>query len=103
MPGRSLLNAIGRSLLAGDQTLDEAVARVTRTLGRSWRWLKPLVQRYLTVHEGHIRPRHRDVVRFLLRDKGLRAARLKYSGELSIAHVVNEPQRMMPVPAAVGW
>src|SRR5256885_5595953 len=100
MPDRTLVKVVARSLLAGEQTVDEGVIRVTRTLGRSWRWLKPLAQRYLKAHEGQIRPRLRDVVRFLLRDKGFRAARLKYTGELSIAHLVSEPQRMMPVAAA---
>jgi RNA-directed DNA polymerase len=97
------LRVLASAILAGEQTLDQVVARATRTLGRPWRWLKPLAQRYFKVQEGRTRPRHRDVIAFLLRDEGFSAARSKYSRELSIEQYLNEPQYMLPVAAASAW
>jgi hypothetical protein len=72
-----------------------------RTLGRPWPWLAPIVTRYLECFAAGTRPRHRDIVRFLLDDRDfLRAA---HRHRLSVAHWVAEPQRMRPVAAAAGW
>lgn len=74
-----------------------------RTLGRSWRWLRPLASRYLQAFDGRTRPRHREVVRFLLQDRGFERARAKYGHELLIAEWLAEPQRMQPVTATQRW
>jgi RNA-directed DNA polymerase len=103
MPGPFLLTALARAFLAGEQTVDQVVLRATGMLGSPWRWLKPLAQRYLEAHTGQTRPRHRDVVRFLRRDKGFRRAQSKYFHELSIEHRLTEPQQMLPVAAAALW
>ncbi len=71
--------------------------------GRNWRWLRPVAKRYLKTHDGQTRPRHRDVVRFLLRDRGFLRAWRKYSNELSIAQRLTEPQKMQRVAAAKTW
>jgi RNA-directed DNA polymerase len=78
-------------------------ARAARTLGRRWRWLRPLAGRYVEAFAGRTRPRHRDVVRFLLHDPGFERARAKYRNEISIAQWIPEPQRMQPVEAAQHW
>jgi hypothetical protein len=52
---------------------------------------------------GHTRPRHRDVVRFLLDDPGFEQACTKYRTEISIAEWIAEPQRMQPVEPARCW
>jgi hypothetical protein len=101
MPPAPVVSALARSLLAGEQTVAATHARAVRTLGRPWPWLEPLVTRYLERFSAGAPPRHRDVVRFLLDDRGfLRAA---HRHPLAIAHWDFEPQRMRPLAVAVGW
>jgi len=99
----SELSTLARSVLAGDQTPDAIIERLTRALGRPWRWLAPLATRYVRAFTGHTRARHRGVVRFLIRDRGLQRAATKYRDDLSIAHWPVESQPMQPVAAAAGW
>jgi len=103
MPASALISALARSLLAGEPVADDAYARAVRTLGRPWRWLRPLAVRYAEVFAGKTRPRHRDLVRFLLNDSGFQFACAKYRRQLSIAEWLAAPQRMQPVRAAQGW
>lgn len=91
----SILTALARSILAGEATVDGIVERASRTLGRRWRWLRPLARRYVDALSGGARPRQRDVVRFLDQDRGVRRAWAAYSGELCVAH--------WPVAATEGW
>lgn len=97
------ISALARSLLAGEPIADDAHARAVRTLGRPWRWLRPLAVRYAEAFAGRARPRHRDVVRFLLNDPGFARARSKYRHEIFIAEWLAEPHRMQPVSAAEAW
>ena len=99
----SVISVLARSLLAGEPTVDEAHSRAVRTLGRPWRWLQPLAQRYVEAFAGSTRPRHRDVVRFLREDSGFAEARAKYRRKIAIAEWLAEPQRMQPVEAAERW
>jgi RNA-directed DNA polymerase len=103
MPASAVISALARSLLAGEAIAAEVEARAARTLGRRWRWLRPLAGRYVEAFAGGMRPRHRDVVRFLLDDPGFEYARAKYRNEISIAQWIAEPQRMQPVEAALHW
>jgi RNA-directed DNA polymerase len=103
MPTSAVISVLARSLLAAEPTIDDVHARAVRTLGRSWRWLRPLARRYVDAFAGRTRPRQRDVVRFLLDDPGFLYARAKYRDEISIAEWLAEPQRMQPVAAAQGW
>jgi RNA-directed DNA polymerase len=98
-----LISALARSFIAGEPSAAEVHARATRTLGRPWRWLGPLSERYVASFAGQTRPRHRDVVRFLQRDTGFRRAWRKYHGEISIEQWIAEPQRMLPAEAATAW
>jgi RNA-directed DNA polymerase len=98
-----LLGALAQSLLAGEPTLELLVARCNRTLGRNWRWLRPLAQRYLDTFTEGTRPRHRDVVQFLKDDSGFQRASAKYFHELTIEHWLSESQRMQPVAVARTW
>jgi len=79
------------------------MARMRRTLGRNWRWVRSLAVRYEQALGGGVRPRHRDVVAFLKADDGLQYAVLRYKGELRIAEWVTEPARMQPAEAARAW
>jgi RNA-directed DNA polymerase len=98
-----LLRALAAAMVAGEQSVDSIAARLARTLGKRWRWLRPLAKRYVRTFEGGVRPRQRDVVQFLSRDKGFRRSRSKYFGELWVAEWLNEPQSMQPVGTAAGW
>src|SRR4249919_614264 len=103
MPASALISALARSLLAGEPIVDDTYARAVRTLGRPWRWLRPLVIRYVENFAGRTRPRHRDVVQFLLNDPGFQGTLAKHRQQLFIAEWLAEPQRMQPVRAAHGW
>lgn len=103
MRSAAVISALARSFLAGGPSPDEVHALGVRVLGRNWRWIRPLVSRYISAFEGRTRPRHRDVVRFLVADRGFARARAKYRDELSIAVWMAEPQRMQPAAAARGW
>jgi RNA-directed DNA polymerase len=103
MPASAVISALARSLLAGEPTVESIHARAARTLGRPWRWLRPLAARYVAAFGGNTRPRHRDVVRFLIRDSGFQRACAKYRHQISIAELLGEPQRMQPVAAVQGW
>src|SRR5580658_9779522 len=99
----SVLNALARSFLAGEATVEAIVDRASRILGRNWRWLRPLARRYVGRMGGETRPRQRDVIQFFLEDRGFQRAWWKYFDELSIAHWGGDPQRMQPVAAAQAW
>ena len=103
MPNPSLLRALARAFLAGEPGAAEMAQRASRLLGREWRWLRPLAQRYLNAVEGTTRPRHRDVVQFFLEDAGFGRAWSKYFHELTVAEWLTDAQRMQPVAAAAGW
>jgi len=83
--------------------VDAVHERAVRTLGQSWRWLRPLAERYVERFSPGVRPRHRDVVRFLLEDADFRRARKKYRAGIDVAEWIAEPQRMQPVEAAKLW
>jgi hypothetical protein len=102
-PNPLLFTALARSILAAEPEVEPIVARCAQTLGRNWRWLPPLVRRYLQFFPGAIRPRQRDVVRFLAQDQGIHRAFRKYANELSIANWIVESQQMRPVAAAREW
>jgi len=89
--------------LAGDLTVDEIVARSSQTLGRNWRWLRPLARHYVAAMAGEMRPREREVIEFFLHDPGFERAWSKYFEELSIARWIHDPQRMQPLPVARAW
>jgi RNA-directed DNA polymerase len=103
MRASAVISVLARSLLAGEAVVEDVHARATRTLGRRWRWLRPLATRYVQKFSGRTHPRHRDVIQFLLHDAGFRRAHAKYRDELYIAEWLVEPQRMQPVEAVRRW
>jgi len=103
MPFSSLVRALAASLIAGEPTPEQIIARLSLTLGRPWRWLRPLAQRYVKAVSGKTRPRHREVVQFLRRDSSFRRAWRKYAHEISIEHWLTGSGQMQPVRVAEGW
>ena len=102
-PNSLMMNALARSLLAGELAVEGIVARMSATLGREWRWLKPLAQRYVVWNAGRVRPRRDEVVQFLLHDRGFQSAWARLSKELKVASFLTQGQEMQRVAAAEGW
>jgi len=90
-------------MLAGEPAIEAMTSRVRRTLGRNWRWVRALAERYVRRFGSDIRPRQRDVVKFLKLDDGLRDAEATHKGKLRIAEWLTEPIRMQPAEAAKAW
>jgi hypothetical protein len=99
----SLPSALARSFLAGESAEEQIVARAAATLGRRWRWLRPLARRYLEHFASKARPRLAEAADFLETDRGLLRARAKYGPELKIGQWLSAPQQMRPVAAAASW
>jgi hypothetical protein len=99
MANPALAHALAASFLAGEPELDSIAGRAAHTLGRPYRWLRPLAARYLKAFAGQTRPRHRDVVRFLKQDPAF----TRHRRRLAVEHWLPEPQRMQPVAAAAAW
>jgi retron-type reverse transcriptase len=98
-----LSRIIAKAFLAGEMAVDPMVACATVALGKPWRWVRPLAERFVTAHAGQTRPRQRDAIRFLDADRGFRWVRVRYARQLGLARWALESHRMQPVPAAVGW
>ncbi len=94
---------VARSLLAGEPSFDKTVDRVSETLGRPWRWIRPLAKRYIKEVSSKVRPRLRNVLEFLARDPGFVRASFRHAAKLSVAKWLVEPQKMRPVAAARDW
>lgn len=83
MADLSPLRTLSRSFLAGEPTVEQIMARGTRILGRSWPWLRPVAQRYVKTFSDRTRPRHQDVVQFLLDDPRFARAWSRHFHEFS--------------------
>src|SRR5579863_949608 len=103
MPGPPFYSALARSMLAGEATESALVARLSQTLGRNWRWIRPLARRYLKRFGTDLRPRRKDVVRFLRGDEHLSDALYRFRSEVHIARWIGDPALMQPAPAAAQW
>ncbi|MBV9144868.1 MAG: hypothetical protein JO065_03060, partial [Acidobacteria bacterium] len=102
-PNVCLFEALASAFVAGDPTVDGIVARSARMLGRDWRWLRPLAQRYVETFAGRVRPRRSDAVDFLRGDKRFRRICQRIPSHIGIAHWLTQSQRMLPMAAAKGW
>lgn len=98
-----LLDVLSSSLLAGEANVADAHARLVRTFGQNWRWLRPLATRYVKAFGRRTRPHRREVITFLRDDRGLQEARARYRKEIEIQHWLAELQIMQPVAAATDW
>lgn len=98
-----LFRFLVRAILAGEPSVDGITERCARTLGRPWRWLRPMARRFVREFAGQPRPRRREVVAFLLADEGFAEARHVHAGKLRVVEWLGEPQQMQPMLAAWGW
>ena len=102
MRNASLLSDLARVFTAGEPDVAQIVTRGAQLLGKRWRWLRPLARRYSVAFAGRTRPRQRDVVRFLLHDRGFRRI-YAHSRDFQVEQPLTGPQQMQPVAAAEGW
>jgi hypothetical protein len=98
-----VLSALAKSFLASDPTVEQLTEQGSRTLGRHWPWLLPMARRYAEFFAGRIRPRERDVIRFLAADPDFRTAWRKSFRRISVVQWLMPPQPMQPVRAARNW
>ena len=103
MLSTAILKVLANAVLTGKQERDAVAARLVHVLGRNWRWVRPLVGRYVQTFAGSIRPRRRDLIGFLRVDPGLVEAAYKYGHQIKILHWITGPQPMQPMPAAQNW
>ena len=95
--------ALANSIVAGEMTPDALGSRLVYTLGHRWRWIRPLVRRYMEHFGASARPRRRSVVHFLKSDEGLERAIRTYRDRVRIAAWVAPSGTMQPVRAARAW
>ncbi|MEO8128060.1 MAG: reverse transcriptase family protein [Bryobacteraceae bacterium] len=96
-----LLNALANAFLAGEPDVEQIVARASRTLGRSWPWLRPVARSFVEIYAGQTRPRRRDVIQFFRNDPIFCSAWSQRN--LRVAEWLLEAPVMQPVPAASAW
>jgi hypothetical protein len=103
VPRAAFTSALARTILAGESTPNQIVARCAQLTGQRWRWLRPLAERFLTYFRNQPRPRHRQVVQFLILDDLFQEALSRHAGALHLETLLLPALLMNPVPAAVNW
>jgi RNA-directed DNA polymerase len=103
MPDPLLVSVLARSILSGEPDWKAVAARCRHTLGRTFPWVPLLGQRYVETFAGRTRPRHREVVQFLLHDEDFRRAWQESLRRSPVKKWLTEPQKMQPVTAAEAW
>ena len=95
---RAFLTALARAFLSAEPTEVQLIAHAAQTLGEPWRSLPALARRFIRAFPpAKTRPRKRDVIQFLLRDRSVRRRKI------AIGEWLTGPPRMQPVPAAESW
>jgi RNA-directed DNA polymerase len=94
---------LANSLVAGEASEDAIVAQLAHTLGYQWRWIRPLVRRYVALFGNAVRPRRKVVVRFLTTDVGLARALRVHGRKVRIAVWLAPAATMLPAHAARTW
>lgn len=102
-PNSSLVTALARAFAAGEQTVEQVVARAALTLGRRWRWLTPVARRYVEKFGSGVRPRQKQVAEFLLGDPTFKSVWNRHFEKLSVQEWLTGPNQMQPVAAAGNW
>jgi len=90
MPVPPLLNQIANAFVQGERLVEDTVNRLTNVLGRRWRFLTPLVERYFRAFPNP-RPRRREVLRFLREDRVFRRAWRKRLSKIHVDQWLSSP------------
>ena len=102
MNSEAIARALAAACLAGNLEVDEVADRWGRTMGRRWRWLRPLARRVLAEFAGDARTRESVVARFIASDPGFRRAAFKHDLRVAEVLIASGPL-MSPVRAAEAW
>jgi RNA-directed DNA polymerase len=102
-PNPQVARYLARAFVAGVPEPDALVTRGAETLGRDWRWLRPLATRYLARFAGQTRPRLRDVLDFLRDDVRFQDACRRHHRKLTVVQRIAGAAPMLPVSAAAHW
>lgn len=103
------VKTLARAFIAGEQMLDAVVRRGAAAIGRPAHMVKPVAERYLQTFANRTRPRHRDVVHFLLHDRSWLRRKRSAESDTSVALRTfpvawpTDASEMHPVPAAHDW
>lgn len=103
MQTRVLAQALAHAFLIDEPNLASILSRGSSVLGREWPWLRATTKRYLRTFPLHTRPRHRQVVAFLLADRSFRFACRTFNDQLQVHNRLLEPpvmQQREPFAAA---
>ena len=102
-PIESVASVLARSFLAGEQDIEQIVARAGAVLGRPWRWLRPAAARYLERFAGKVRPRHSEVASFIRHEAQFERVSAKFPHKIALKQWLTGSQVMQPVAAAKTW
>lgn len=103
MQGPGFYAALANSMIAGEATEDAIAARLAQTLGRKWRWIRPMARRYASRFGNAVRPRRRTVIHFLKTDEVLTRALQIHRKVVGIAVWIPPTSVMQPHRAARRW
>jgi hypothetical protein len=70
MTDQHVISAIATAVVAGPIREDEIVERVSRLLGRRWRWIRPLARRLTEQFRNGCRPRRSQIADWIAGDAG---------------------------------
>ncbi|KAA6465438.1 RNA-directed DNA polymerase [Acidobacteria bacterium AB60] len=101
-----LIRALATAFLHGEPTTEELIQRAAHTLGRNWRWLRPVARRFVERFAGKVRPTRRSVLAFLREDENVNRTWHSRRHQLTVASWVVEPDgpaAMQPMAAAADW
>jgi hypothetical protein len=101
MSQHALINALARCFLAGEPSLEAIIQRVTNLMAHRLISLNRVARDYAATY--NIRPRHEAVAAFIAQHPSFKNAWSRHAGKLAPVHLLTEPQRMAPVPAAADW
>lgn len=103
MRNPAFVTLLARSFLAGEQTVEQIVARCKPASGENWDWLPALAAQYVERFVGKTRPRMRDVADFLHSNPDVQQAAKSFGKTLPLTQWLAEPQQMQPVHAGKNW
>jgi RNA-directed DNA polymerase len=97
----TIASALATAFLLDALHVDPMVRRGEALFGKRWRFLRPVALRVVARFPGSVRPSHRDVARFIRRDRSFLRAINRHEIEILEWPVISP--RMAPAPPATLW
>lgn len=98
---KTIATALASAFVAGPMDRVSLQERGRLVLGRKWKWLDGVINRFLNAERGTVRPRQKTVVQFLMLDRGLSRACLQHDLKVSYSNDIS--LQMSPMTAARSW